>query len=237
MSIKWLSIFSVVALMSCTACSQQLQKPFKIQTHQPLPAYAAEYETTVINEETQTSTKHLWRFIRSANRVENRNMQDDSGEAWLKAVDGKISYERIFHAQQQVIEYQPADLSAINQEPDWLAINTLVPTSLITKLKADGSETILNRLAIYFHTHDHEKNYEIYWLDSEQLPAKIKRSEHGYSLITQIKALYRLDQLPWTASPTANYRYTDFADLGDKENDPVIRSIRHKLKSEQLHDH
>ncbi|MDD5579167.1 MAG: hypothetical protein PHY16_07815 [Methylobacter sp.] len=65
----------------------------------------------------------------------------------------------------------------------------------------------------------------------------IKRTEHGHTIITRITALYPAVQSPWPYQRSGDYRSTDFADIGDKENDPFIKSILHKIKGGHNHAH
>lgn len=221
-----------------SACAHQANIPPQIQTQSTLPEIAAEFETTITpanrQEDGQAHT-YRWRFWRSAKRVETHNLQDNSGEVWMKSPDTKISYERLFHDQKQVIEYMPGDLAAIGYATDWLAISTLLDQAMKAQLTAADNEEILGKPAWHYQSHDPEQSLAVAWMPNEQLPGLIKHTEQGNTVVTKIIALYPLAQSPWPYQRSGNYRYTDFADLGDKENDPFIKSIQHKIKAGHSH--
>lgn len=237
--LKKLPLFPLILLVLLSACTHQPAKPLQIQTLDQLPPLAAEFETTVIESEVHDGDpqqhSHQWRFWRAADRVETHNLQDNSGEIWAKSADGTVTYQRLFHDQQQVIDYLPGDLKAIGTEPDWSAIATLLNPAMIAPMLADGHEDILGHPAIQYRSNDPDNPLEITWLEHEQLPAMIKRKEHGHIVITRLTAIYPLAQSPWTYQRSSDYRYTDFADIGDKENDPFIKSILHKIRGGHSH--
>ncbi|MDP3330596.1 MAG: hypothetical protein Q8Q40_11255 [Methylococcaceae bacterium] len=224
-----LKIMLWIALLLLSACAQQPGKPLQIQALEQLPALAAEFETIVESDGGQQ--RYQWRFWRTAKRVETHNLQDNTGEIWTKSADGKIAYERVFHDQQQVIEYTPGDLNAIGSVPDWSAIATLLNQPMIAGLVEDDHEQVLGRPASHYQSN----TLEVTWLDREQLPALIKRNDHGHTITTRVIGIYPLAESPWSYQRSTNYRYTDFADIGDKESDPFIQSIQHKIKGAHNH--
>ena len=60
----------------------------------------------------------------------------------------------------------------------------------------------------------------------------ITLTEHGHTLITRITAINPLAQSPQPYQRSADNRYTD---IGDKENDPFIKSIPGKIKGGNSH--
>jgi len=235
--LKKIPLFLIFLLL--VACANQPNKPLQIQALNQLPALAAEFETTVIeaSHEGHQQQSHQWRFWRATNRVETHNLQDNSGEVWTKSAEGQMEYQRVFHDQQQVIDYLPGDLKAIGSELDWSAIATLLNQAMIAPMYADSREEVLGRPAIHYQSNDPDNPLEITWLEQEQLPAMIKRTEHGHTIITRLTGIYPLAQSPWPYQRSDNYRYTDFSDIGDKENDPFIKSIQHKIKGGHSHGH
>jgi len=221
------------AVLLLSACAQQPGKPLQIQALEQLPALAAEFETIVETDDGQQS--YQWRFWRTAKRVETHNLQDNSGEIWTKSADGKIAFERVFHDQKQVIEYTPGDLNAIGAVPDWSAIATLLNESMTAGLVEDDREQVLGRPASHYQSNNGNIPLEVSWFDREQLPALIKRSDHGHTISTRVIGIYPLAKSPWPYQRSINYRYTDFADIGDKEGDPFIQSIQHKIKGGHNH--
>lgn len=222
------------AVLLLSACAQQPGKPLQIQALEQFPELAVEFET-IVETDSADQQRHQWRFWRTAKRVETHNLQDNSGEIWTKSADGKIAYERVFHQQKQVIEYTPGDLRVIGTEFDWSAIATLLSKAMKAVLVEGDREQVLGRPAIHYQSSNPDAPLEITWFDHEQLPALIKRNDHGHTITTRVIGIYPLAESPWPYNRAANYRYTDFADIGDKESDPFIQLIQHKIKGGHSH--
>lgn len=234
--LKNLYLFSILLILGLAACARHSVKPLQIQSQQPLPALAVEYETVIsFDDADQAQQVYLWRFYRAANRLETHNLHDNSGEIWTRSAYGSISYQRVFHTQQVIIDYLPGDLKAIGAKIDWLALGTLLDSGMIESLLSDSQEEFLGRPATHYKNSDPNKTIEIVWLEQEQLPALIRRKEHGHTIVSRITTIHALHQSPWALPDAADYSVTDFADLGDKENDAVIRQILPKLKA--VHSH
>jgi hypothetical protein len=195
-------------ILILTACAHSQHEPLKINAVNDLPDVAIEFETTVVeaNEKVQL---HRWKFWRNQNRIETHNLSDNSGEIWIKSVNGKIEYERVFHDQKQIIDYRDSDLASIGENPNWLAMATLLTPS-------EALDT----------------NSEIIWLSESQIPGLIQRYENGHSITTKMVNLKADAPLK-----TSDYRHIDFADIGDKESDPFIKSILPKLRGGHQHEH
>lgn len=235
------TVFSVclVLLMSLTACQSQLPSPLQIQAVEAMPPLAAEFETEVLETDThgdETTRVYRWRFVRHADRVETHNLSDDSGEVWRRLAGGDIAYQKVFHGQRQTIDYQPGDLKALAAVPDWRAVATLLSPTELGGLQADGEESALGRVALRYRSGQGEIE-ELLWLNREQLPALIRRQEHGHLLVTRLAALYPTGQAPWPEPRDEDYGHTDYADLGDKEGDPFVKSILPTLKGGHHHEH
>ena len=78
-----LPLFSGALLaLLLSACAHPPGKPLQVQTLEALPALAAEFETTVIETGVHgdgQERRYQWRFWRAADRVETRNLQDNTG--------------------------------------------------------------------------------------------------------------------------------------------------------------
>jgi len=225
-----LKILQCVVLLFLAGCAHQPGKPLQLQASGQLPAIAAEFETVITANDGQPPQYYHWRFWRSARLIETHNLYDNSGEIWSLSADGKMGYEQVFHQQKQVIEYVPGDLNAIGLLLDWSSLATLLNPAMSASLLANGREIVLGRSAVHYQSHHADPLLEILWLEYEQIPALIKRTESSKSITTRITALYPLAQSPWPYQRSGDYHHTDFADLGDKESDPFIQSILYKTK-------
>ncbi len=198
--------FLISITLFLIACVHSQTEPLKINALNDLPDVAIEFETTIIKADEKTQ-RHRWKFWRTQNRIETHNLSDNSGEIWTKSPNGVIEYERVFHNQKQIIDYRDSDLASIGENPNWLAMATLLTPAETQNPKS-----------------------EITWLPESQIPAQIQRHENGYLITTKIVNLKTNAPLK-----TSDYRHIDFADIGDKESDPFIQSILPKLKGEHHH--
>ena len=219
-------LFLIGFIVLITACAHSQREPLHMNTLTTLPDVAVEFETTVVSAEKEQ--RYRWKFWRNENRIETRNLNDNSGEIWTKSIDGKIEYERIFHDQKQVIDYRDSDLMAIGETPNWFAMATLLNPIMTATLLSDNEESAFGQTAVHYKNND----VEITWLTESQIPAMIQRDEKGHSLTTKIVSM-KID----APLKTTDYRHIDFADIGDKESDPFIQSILSKLKGSHHHEH
>ena len=211
-----------------TACAHSQSTPLKINPIvEALPDVAIEFETTVIDTN-QIEQHHRWKFWRNKNRIEIHNLSDNSGDVWTKSASGKIEYERVFHNEKQIIDYRDSDLEMIGENPNWLAMATLLNPAITATLLSDNQEDVFGQTAINYKNSD----LEITWLTQSQIPAMIQRFEKGYLLTTKILSLKTNAPLEMT-----DYGHISFADIGDKESDSFIKSILPKLKGAHEHEH
>lgn len=239
----WLS-----GLVILNGCSTLTPQPSHFVMMTDPPALTAEYETTVVSthgedhhqqqhQQPESEQNYQWRFWRSSNHIQTYNQQDNSGEAWSKSARGEISYQRLFHAQQQIIDYVPGDLKAIGSNVDWPMLATLLNQEMIQDLVCTDDIDSQSRPIQHCHSRSKPEKLQIDWLTQEQLPASITLTEHDQRMTSRLLTSYPLAKSPWQEPSSNHYRLTDFADLGDKENDPFIKSILSKIKGGASHHH
>ena len=220
-----------------SACTSYQTKPFLIETTQTLPNAAVEFETTITKAD-QSEKHYRWYFWRTGNRVETRNPQDNSSEEWTKLSNGQVEYSIIFHNEKQAIDYTPVDLGMIGETPNWTMTTLLFSPEMMATLVSDSDETLLNQKAIHYKTNLPNTVFEISWLPQMQIPAMIKREENGQTITTKIVSLEPTEKSMLSNPEASAYYHTVFADLGDKESDPFIKSVMPKLKgSHEYHEH
>lgn len=228
-------VYSLLWLFFLVGCAQSPKQPLTIV--QTLPAIAAEFETLVKDEHDAGKNEvHRWRFWRTAKRIETLNLDDNSGEIWEQTNAGEIAYQRLFHSHHQIIDYVPGDLKSMNLRPDWMALSSLLNQRQRDALRGGAYERLLDRPALRYREDDAEQPTEVSWLIQEQVPAIIDRHEQSHKLKTRLIAVYPLSQAPWQAPNHDDYRRIDFSDIGDKENDPFIKSILPKIKGTHQHE-
>mgnify|MGYP006267792423 FL=1 len=227
-------ILSALLLGACTPYKSAL---FPLQTIEKLPNVAIEFETTITQAD-HSENHYRWYFWRTDNVVEIRNPQDNSSEIWTKLANGQIEYSIIFHDQKQSIDYNAVDLEMLGEVPNWTKTTLLCAPEMLATLVSDRDEALFNQAATHYKTNLPNTVFEVTWLSQQQIPAMIKRETNGQATITKMVAL-EPTQKSMIANPEASsYYHTIFADIGDKENDPFIKSVMPKLKgSHEHHEH
>jgi len=238
--LKNLSRYCLPLLLA--ACAQDAVKPvaMPITINPSPPALAVEFETVVDQTEANgeiVQSSHRWRFWRDHDYVETHNLDDDSGEVWHKAENGQIGYQQLFHDQQQLIDYHPGDLYALNAVPDWNGLSHLLNQTTLAALRGGEAAEILDLEAQRYQGRVQGQSLKVLWLPEQQLPALIETKQPGQRIVTRIQAIFALPHSPWPYRRSSSYGVIDFADLGDKESDPFVQSILPRLKGGQLHQH
>ncbi|TPW17726.1 MAG: Uncharacterized protein FD130_549 [Halothiobacillaceae bacterium] len=170
-----------------------------------------------------------WYFWRSDHRVETRNAHGESGEVWELNARGQIFYTKLFHPAGKAIDYTPGDLSALALNTDWNQIRSIIDPKLLgTHLKRSGEQTVDNqRVERYAGTVDGVST-EVLWLPEMKLPVRIDKIQGGVAVSLRLAECKPLASAPWVMTSDAqmqSYKHLDYADLGDKENDPFVKSV------------
>ncbi|MFW8600653.1 hypothetical protein ACOHYD_04140 [Desulfobacterota bacterium M19] len=170
----------------------------------------------------------LWHFIRQTDRVEKQIPDQQRDEVWFRGKDGSLkAYQFISDKHRMVIEYNRGDLKSISNYPSWDLVATILPAKLRSKLKYQGSAKIFGHPASLYRGNLNGADVELTWLDDVMLPAKYREINQRRDTQIELKKLYNPKDAPWKARITTNYRFMDFADVGDNESDPALRELAH----------
>ncbi|WP_448213546.1 hypothetical protein [Colwellia sp. MEBiC06753] len=137
----------------------------------------------------------------------------------------QVQLTRIFEHYHQGIEYQPTDLQlSQTQDKPW----QLVPTQLFKQMKkVSTSGQGCQRTEVYELTTDHQV-VRLTWLPELTLPQQFSITDQQKTMSSTL-ALTQLafDQktLNQRFSHWDDVRLTDFADIGDNEQNPVLNKM------------
>jgi hypothetical protein len=139
----------------------------------------------------------VWYFTRDEHRV--RLIKGDIEEVWEKDPHGRISFERIFHADKRRVYYTANELAALGVEADWNLLCGLVDRS--GQAKAPG--------------------VDLKWNQALDIPQQlIKQFPNGTLTMTLVdSAPSPLPSWPHIHAPVDDYERLDAADLGDMTYD------------------
>lgn len=221
------SIFLLVCGLGFASAGAQTSDTKAADTGQP--NLACQFETRrLYRGEPERAETRAWYLWRQTDSVETQEANGESGHIWQRDKNNQISYQRIFPAAKRVIVYYPGDLRALQQYPDWKKLASVIDPALLgSALTAKGETTILGRQARRYTGRVDDQEFDVLWLEQEQIPARVQRKSKRYKEIVELKEMYPLDQSPWSRLETAGYESIDYADLGDKESDSFVRAFLH----------
>lgn len=126
-----------------------------------------------------------------------------------------------------MIEYTPGDLRALHRYPTWSHITSLIdPALLATHLRPRDTVEVLGQQARRYEGEVNGITLEVWWLEALQLPAFLREGVPDQVVTIHLREIHALHASPWSRSSISAYQHLDYADLGDKESDPFVRSLR-----------
>lgn len=213
-------VLTVLALF--IACGQAFSVPLDEATVARSDVVATYKSEVVSNGKAQTTT---WTLRRSADRIEMREREHDTGEIWRRDQGGNISFERVFHKQRRIVDYTPADLRSLESYPAWQRISEIVDAQLFgNALKRVSSPRVLGKTAERYKGRIGELGIEIVWLPNERLPYKVKQQSRNRRTELTLTRLAPLNDSR-ESDPTSSYTRLDYADLGDGPSDPFFKQL------------
>jgi hypothetical protein len=163
--------------------------------------------------------------VRTNDRIEHRYLTRGITEVWSRDARGELSHWKVFHQAKHSVHFTAGDLRTIEAEPSWEQLATLISPSERAKLKAKGSRRTAHGPAILLEgLIDHQRarvlwNEPAGWPEEVALGSGDKRKK--YSLLSAEACSTRM----CAPFDTSSVREIEFADLGDMESDPFVRSF------------
>lgn len=235
-------LFASSLVLFLTACAGSLTKAYT------LPEGLADLATTTslaCRFEKQTAgeknpQKSNWYFWRQTQRTETRDERSNQGEIWERINTKQFFYTRLFYNERVALEFVPGDLAATGAAPSWQQLTSLVnPNTLGKELTLLGKDN-LNGVAVeYYSGIINSIATEVDWLPALQLPARIvKKLPDGAVTLTLSDCGQdsKYSVKPITKPELDQLRHLDYTDLGDMEDDPMVRHLE-QLMGGHDHDH
>ncbi len=204
---------------------------------QQLRPIAAEFVTTTTAKGHSPITSE-WRIQRDNQRVELMRFDSGIGEVWSKTSQDLWFYQKVFSRDQQVIEYSPADLAALDVQPQWLSIALAIDPNVLESLRVGKpGKAIHGYQTQQFKGQFQGADYEVTWIPELALAARVKYSNGDMASVTEIKVPYPLAESHSAQINTNRYRLIDYSDLGDMERDPFVMKVQSQLPGGHMHTH
>jgi hypothetical protein len=166
---------------------------------------------------------HTWHFFRSTQRI--AMLKGDIDEVWHRDAQGRISFERVFHTEQQAVDYSTGELATLGVQADWAALATLVDAGELAALKLVSRTGSGAAHTLRLQGQLKGEQIRVDWLPALQLPARIERqNKQGRTRIELVQhASTAPHDWPQPGQRSANYLHFDAADFGDMDHQPVVR--------------
>ncbi len=186
----------------------------------------AQFTTSTANTRTATADAH-WRLLRERGRVELLHLNSNTSEIWNETSNDLWFYQKVFHNDQQVIEYSPVDLKVLGMQPQWLSLALAINPRVLSAMGAGKPDKS-------FYGWKTEKykgqikgaTYEVLWLPELAIAARVKCTEAGITSTTEMQKPFLMAESPWQTINISGYRLIDYSDLGDMERDPFVIKIQ-----------
>ena len=183
---------------------------------------SARYRVTVSRRDASGKVRSLvetWYFQRSPQRI--TLIRGDIEEHWMRDERGTVRFERVFHADQRVVDYTAGELATLGVDVSWDALATFIDGRELALLKPAGGARAPQR----FSRKSAGRSVDVEWSAQAGLPARLTRvSASGRA---------QFDLLEWHPSApaawpvagqrSADYLHVDSADFGDMDYDAFVR--------------
>ena len=144
-------------------------------------------------------------------------------EIWNQQSNGRIRPIRYFDEYQRGIEYQANEVGGDKESREWsekfqLISNAFKDSMVLEKTSGTGCE----RLEFYIKKDQHQ-TYRMAWSPSLALPVEYKEmSVHRTFRMQLVKQVTHSETVNTFFTVRGAYQTTDYADIGDNENDPFL---------------
>jgi hypothetical protein len=166
--------------------------------------------------------EHL-ELMRTADRVAHRFLERGQHELWERDARGELEHVRSYPAQGKSVHYTSGDLRTINLWPAWDVLAQLVGTRELNALSPAGNKQGFQRMsARVLKGPLRGQPAKVEWLDALALPNKLVLGTGVHRLTMELVGV-NADADSCSSEP--RLRSLEFADLGDMEYDPFVRSF------------
>lgn len=168
--------------------------------------------------------RHSWYFYRDAQRV--ALLKGSVDEVWFRDAQQRVSFERVFHQDQRVVDYSTGELATLQVKVDWAALSTFVDPSELAQLKLVSRQGKGRDVRLHLRGWVGQERVTVDWLPALQLPLRLMRQVKGGTTVHMRmveSAPTPLPSWPEVGLKSANYLHLDAADFGDMDYDPVVR--------------
>jgi len=229
-SIQFLLLF--VSIWALATAAQAHDAPLRasalVSVNGELAPVAARYAVTIeratAGSSRVKSQQHTWYFYRDAERI--ALLKGSVDEVWFRDAHQRVSFERVFHDDERVVDYSTGELATLNVTVDWAALSTFVDPSELAQLKVVSKQGKGKDARVHLRGRVGQEQVTVDWLPALQLPQSLTRQVNGGVTVRMVMLASSSGPLPnWPVigAKSVNYLHLDAADFGDMDDDPVVR--------------
>ena len=189
------------------------------------PAIACRFESHGRSGAHDDPTPHPLLFWRQAGRVEVQDVAAGTGELWLRDAEGRLTWMRLFHEDRRVIEHVSADLAILDRTDAWPRVASLVDEGVLARLTDRGGRRAMGWAARLYSGEIDGIRTEVTWIPELSVPARIVRHLPSGRQKLVLAETHAIEDAPFAPPDSSSYEVIDFADIGDKENDPFLQRV------------
>ena len=189
---------------------------------------AARYVVTIVpptSAKPQEKNKtHTWYFYRQPQRI--ALLKGNVDEIWYRDEQQRISFERVCHDDERVVDYSTGELKTLGVTVNWAELSTFVHPEDLRLLKFNSKHGLGDTTLVHLNGVLGQERLAIDWLPALQLPKRITRQDKsGFKVRMELmeSAAVAPNTWPHPGAKSAGYLHLDAADFGDMSYDPVVR--------------
>jgi len=168
--------------------------------------------------------RHTWYFYRDSQRI--ALLKGSVDEVWYRDAQQRISFERVFHDDERVVDYSTGELATLQVNVDWAALSTFVDPAELAQLSEVSRLGQGPQARVRLRGQFGQERLTVDWLPVLQLPQRLVREvKGGLTVRIELQVSAHTPPLSWPqpSVKSANYLHLDAADFGDMGYDPVVR--------------
>lgn len=165
-----------------------------------------------------------WYFYRNAQQI--ALLKGSVDEVWYRDAQNRISFERVFHTDERVVDYSTGELATLHVKVDWSALSCFVDPSELAQLKRVSAKGKGRDERWRLSGKVGQDRITVDWLPALKLPQSLTRHTQGGKTVRMelvAAAANPPPNWPQPGAQSAHYLHLDAADFGDMGYDPVVR--------------
>jgi hypothetical protein len=186
--------------------------------------YALTIERAVAGSSRVKPQPQTWYFYREAQRI--ALLKGSVDEVWFRDAQQRISFERVFHDDERVVDYSTGELATLHVKVDWAALSTFIDASELAQLKLVSKHGQGRDARWHLRGRVGQDLLDVDWWPALQLPQRLTRQTKGGPTVRMeliSSAQTPLPTWPELGVKSAHYLHLDAADFGDMDYDLVVR--------------